>query len=69
MVLLAALIPRIAEWQRIEAVVGEADAIMLAELIRCLPRTQWPATSLSAGSKKPLGRLLRSAQLVNVTRR
>lgn len=59
--LLAALLPHLDGWRRIEAVLGEADAKMLGELVRFEPGLRWSAVSLLADSRTFAGCLRRPA--------
>lgn len=66
--LLRALLPRMDGWRHIDALLGEADAQMLHELIRFDRGPRWTATPLPAGVRTEAGRLLRPARKVIATR-
>ena len=55
--LLRALLPILDSWQRIEAVLREADLQMLAELVRFEPSMRWASARLPANCETIAGRL------------
>jgi len=65
--LLAALLPLMGQWQRIDAVLGEADAEMLAQLVRFQPRLRWQAERAAAGTATFAGILDRPARVAIAT--
>lgn len=65
--LLAALLPLMGQWQRIEAVLGEADTEMLAQMVRFQPGLRWSTERVRAGTSTFAGILYRPARLAIAT--
>lgn len=64
--LLREILPRINAMKGLEGVVREADAQMLAELVRFHPRLRWKATVLAPGDMTRFGPLHQQAQYIRV---
>ncbi len=60
--LMQAILPRIEEIDRLEAIVTPADRVMLAELLRFRPRMHLATGTLAEGSETIAGRLLGRAE-------
>ena len=63
--LMAALLSLMGQWQRIEAVLGDADAEMLSQMVRFQPGLRWSAVRAEAGVATFAGILSRPARIAN----
>ena len=65
--LMAALMSLMGLWQRIEAVLSEADVEMLAQMVRFQPGLRWSAERAAAGTATFAGMLDRPARIAIAT--
>lgn len=66
--LMATMLARRGTWHSIEAVMGEADMQLLAELVRFEPGLRWSAELLPAGISTFAGTTLRTAYAITAAR-